>query len=415
MCTFTAIEPVTNASAKTFASAIMKTMLQYGTSHTVVLDKDSKFLEVCRESLDLLHINCHILLGGNHNPMLVERVNCYLSKGLNIMTNECNSIRVALEAILLLIYAWNSCPVPGTDIWHRYFPQSCCCRMQIPISHQFLIRQSCCTHFRAQHSQILLLSPCQMSQRLPQSCIAFSLQVALLALRTCQFTTLQTLHIQYWQHRLCPPGYPFRFKMHVVDKLMYAFTGPWCVTASLPGASYELQHVHSPTSRNKKHALDLSLYPVELIPFQPPGSADTCYGQLYKPIGHSPFKEARLKGFQPFSPFKVPSHLLQASHLNEFHWPTLSELNNNILQFPCLNKGECRLIMDGNHPTIEPILYNRPTPSPAINAPPTIPPISSLVTSILSSSGKLFFISHLLGNPNIREWRLVRVAFCWAK
>jgi hypothetical protein len=29
------------------------------------------------------------------------------------MTNERNSVRVAL---LLLLYAWDSCPVPGTDI-----------------------------------------------------------------------------------------------------------------------------------------------------------------------------------------------------------------------------------------------------------------------------------------------------------
>jgi hypothetical protein len=200
-------------------------------------------------------------------------------------------------------------------------------------------------------------------------------------------------------------------KCSVVDKLVYAFTGPWCVTASLPGASYKLQHVHSPTRRDKKHTSDLSLYPVELIPFQPLDGADTRYGQLYKPIGLLPFKEARLKGFQPSSPFKVPSHLLQAGYLNEFHLPTLSKLNNNILPFPWLNKGERRLIMDDDHPTIEPILYNGPTPSPAINVPPTIPPISSLVTSILSSSNKLFFISHLLGNPNIHEWCLVRVAF----
>ncbi len=32
------------------------------------------------------------------------------------MCNEQDSVRVALEAILLLLYAWNSCPVPGTDI-----------------------------------------------------------------------------------------------------------------------------------------------------------------------------------------------------------------------------------------------------------------------------------------------------------
>jgi hypothetical protein len=48
--------------------------------------------------------------------MLVERVNRYLTKGLKIMCNERDSVRIANEAILLLLYAWNSCPVPGTDI-----------------------------------------------------------------------------------------------------------------------------------------------------------------------------------------------------------------------------------------------------------------------------------------------------------
>ena len=32
------------------------------------------------------------------------------------MCNERDSVRVALEAILPLLYAWNSCPVPRTDI-----------------------------------------------------------------------------------------------------------------------------------------------------------------------------------------------------------------------------------------------------------------------------------------------------------
>jgi hypothetical protein len=114
MCTFAAMEPVTNPLATTFASAIMKIILRYGFCHTVVLDKDSKFFGVCHESLDLLKINCHILSGRNHDPMLVKRLNRYLNKGLKIMANKRDSPRIALEALLLLIYAWNSCPVPGT-------------------------------------------------------------------------------------------------------------------------------------------------------------------------------------------------------------------------------------------------------------------------------------------------------------
>ena len=116
MCTFAVMEPVTYANATSYASAIMKIILRFGFCHTCVLDKDSKFFGVCREALDLMKIDCHVLSGGNHNPMIVERLNRYLNEGLRIMTNERDSNRIALEAILLLIYAWNSSPVPGTDI-----------------------------------------------------------------------------------------------------------------------------------------------------------------------------------------------------------------------------------------------------------------------------------------------------------
>ncbi len=87
-----------------------------------------------------------------------------------------------------------------------------------------------------------------------------------------------------------------------VNKLQYTFTGPWKVTSILPGASYELEHCKNAGRKDKKHAVDLSPYPPELIPFQPMDGADTQYGQLYKPITAHPFKEAGLKGFTPHQP-----------------------------------------------------------------------------------------------------------------
>ena len=125
MCGFACMEPVINPSTTTFASAIMRILLRYGFCHTAVLDKDSKFFGICREALDLLQINCPVLSGSNHNPMLVKRINWYLNKGLRVMCNERDSIRVALEAILLLLYAWNSCPIPGTDISRSLIAISC--------------------------------------------------------------------------------------------------------------------------------------------------------------------------------------------------------------------------------------------------------------------------------------------------
>ncbi len=117
MCTFTAMEPVSTANVTTYASAIMKIMLQFGFCHTCILDKDSKFYGVCRKALDLLKVNRHVLSGGNHNPMIFKRLNRYLNTGLRIMTNKHDFTCIALKAILLLIYAWNSCPIPGTDIY----------------------------------------------------------------------------------------------------------------------------------------------------------------------------------------------------------------------------------------------------------------------------------------------------------
>ena len=53
--------------------------------------------------------------------MMVEHVNRYLNKGLKMMTNERGSVRIAMEAILLLLYAWNSAPILGTNLSRCFF------------------------------------------------------------------------------------------------------------------------------------------------------------------------------------------------------------------------------------------------------------------------------------------------------
>jgi len=80
MTGFASMEPtIQHANSKNFVSGIMKIQLRYGFCHTVVLDKDSKFFVICRKALDLLQINCHVLSGDNHNPMIVERIKRYLT------------------------------------------------------------------------------------------------------------------------------------------------------------------------------------------------------------------------------------------------------------------------------------------------------------------------------------------------
>jgi hypothetical protein len=102
---FVAMEPIKHATSQTFALAVMKIQLRFGLCHTIILDKDSKFFGAFKEACDLLQINWHVLSGGNHNLMLVERVNRYLNKGPKVMTNQRGSVCIAMEAILLLLYA----------------------------------------------------------------------------------------------------------------------------------------------------------------------------------------------------------------------------------------------------------------------------------------------------------------------
>jgi hypothetical protein len=324
MCSFACMEPVTNPSATTFASAIMKILLRYGFCHTAVLDKDTKFYGVCREALDLLQINCHVLSGANHNPMLVEQVNRYLTKGLKIMCNERDSVRIANEAILLLLYAWNSCPVPGTDI----------SRSLVAVGREFAfpIDYSSGKHWELTSS--------------PSTVVTYSKELAT-RLSACREVAELLVKEQRAYHRKLinarrpnPRVYSIgdivfarravksSSAKEQVDKLQYAFTGPWVIKAQLKGASYELEHCEVAGKREKKHAADLSPYPVELIPFHPVDGdgADSRYGQLYKPIGLHPFKEAEIKGFAPLKPFKVAANFATTGRCTKFHWPSLSEL-----------------------------------------------------------------------------------------
>jgi hypothetical protein len=277
MCTFGALKPVTGANATAFALAIVKIQLWYGLCHTVVLDKDSKFYDVFRESLDLLEINCHVLSGDNHNPMLVEHLCRYFSKGLCIMTNERNIVRVALKALLLLLYAWNSCPVLGTDI----------SRSLVAVGREFAFPID---YSHSKHWE-LTSSPATVDTYLKQLAERLTAchNIAMLLVREQHEWHCALINSCWQDPRVYLPGdMVFACRATCSDaacgrvgKLKYTFTGPWRVKASLHGGSYSLEHCHNAACTEKKHAANLAPYPPEMIPFEPVDSANTHYGQLY--------------------------------------------------------------------------------------------------------------------------------------
>jgi hypothetical protein len=138
----------------------------------------------------------------------------------------------------------------------------------------------------------------------------------------------------------------------------------------------------------------LSPYLTKLILFQPVDSANTQYGQIYKPISANPFKEVGLKGFSPIQPFRVATNLAQTNQCTAFHWPSLSELNDEIAPFLWASNEEYERYMSRDSVSTLPMLTTGPPPTAPNHSIPGIPAIHLLTAAIIKSADQLFFISY---------------------
>ncbi len=195
-----------------------------------------------------------------------------------------------------------------------------------------------------------------------------------------------------------------------VDKLTYPFTGPWQIIARLHGVSYKIKHC-STKAKEKKHASNLSPYPVDLIPFRPLDGADNQFGQLYRKFKEHPYKEAGIMGFTPPTPFVVPTQFLTTSDSLSFKWPTLAKLNNELYpNFGVVTKDDAHDL--GNSIAVALGFYTGPPPFGPLRSISDTPSANILAQHIISSADKLFFISKKNGGSvdDICKWRLIRVA-----
>jgi hypothetical protein len=137
-----------------------------------------------------------------------------------------------------------------------------------------------------------------------------------------------------------------------------------------------------------------------LIPFEPLDGADNHYGQFYKRIRPSPYKEVGIKGFTPPQPLQAAAHFATMGNFRDFHFPTLLELNDEFDPFPWKDESKQLKYFSRDAINNKPVMYTGPPPANAARAiPHPIPPISAFVTSIINLADKLYFVSHLLSNP----------------
>jgi hypothetical protein len=159
-----------------------------------------------------------------------------------------------MEAILLLLYAWHSAPIPGTDISH--------CFVAPGHKFQFPINFSADKHLELTSTPALVTS----YSRDLDTCLSALREVATLLVDEQQAYHWEFINARQPDPKIYSVGDTVFIRCATqsdagrgqVDKLIYPFTGPWLITAKLDSASYEIKHVV--TKRNdKKHALDLSL------------------------------------------------------------------------------------------------------------------------------------------------------------
>jgi hypothetical protein len=144
---------------------------------------------------------------------------------------------------------------------------------------------------------------------------------------------------------------------------MHPFTGPWRIVKSLPGASFNLKFASNPSCKDKKHASNLSPYPPELMPFQPLDGADSHYSQLYKQFGNAPYKETGIDSFKSPQPFAVPAHFACQGNYKDFHFPTLSKLNDKFDQFLRTNNDKQIMLLNPDAVEADTVMYNDLLPS----------------------------------------------------
>lgn len=408
MTSYACNQSVQKANSTSFAKALMKIILTHGIPHTLVLDKDSKFYGTFRETCDLLQMNVHTLSGDNHKGMLVERFNRYLNRGLRVLTNERESVRVSDEALDLLAYAWNSAPVAGTDL----------SRSLVAMGREFSfpIDFSVSKHLELTSTPSAVQSYAKNQATLMAACYDVA-KVLLDEHRKWHQELANSSRPDPRQWQVGDIVFARRqTRSHkgrgIVGKLQFAHTGPWRIVTKLDGASYELQHCINTERRLKRHASHLSPFPLPLVPFEPVDGPDNQYGQINRPIGLKPYLHAGLEGFEPLQPFKMPPSvdLATASHsCRTFHWPSLSELNDEMSPFPWETGEREQVATMTDDDIVHASLYHGPPPTMPVVHPPRLPTPSALAAMIVKSDDRLFFISHELPNSGRREWRLIRV------
>jgi hypothetical protein len=224
-----------------------------------------------------------------------------------VFNNDRETNRVFVEGAQMLTYAWNSCPVLGTDL----------SRPLLTVGREFRFP----IDFKANRQMAFEVTDNDkklfVDNLLDLLMKSWEDYVLLISAR-------QAAHPEYRNSQI---KFPWQFKLGnivftnvqvqskkntgTVGKLAYIKQGPYRIIKNYKGGSYELAPlVGRSRATIKKQGSDLYLSPQSLNPHQ---SSDQAYANLHKKMISSPYKIIRLDGYNPMQPWSAPAATSQAN------------------------------------------------------------------------------------------------------
>jgi hypothetical protein len=399
MCDLTGFVMVTATNDITSANLarlfVQDVLLKVGFCGLVVVDDGSTFKSLFITVLKMLGITHHLAARGNHKAVAIERFHRFLNKAVGIAANDRGTNDVFVEAAHTAAYAWNSSPIDGTDIV-RSVPA-----VGRPFRFPFDISLS--TPPTPTENQGLDVHG---FLRFAQPTAQFSEQVLRLLTDERRSSHRERANASRTQITF-QPGDLVMARVQVqsnsststVAKLSYRKRGPYEIIATEGFGSYSVRKYGRPDAPLLKYPTQsLSALPPALLPCSPLDTPDFRYlNHSHAPLPHPlrhPFN-IHMYNNMWFSPDIKTNHPPLFEHID---LPCSDSSPNS----PDCNTPDTHVSI----PTAASIPLAEPDPAITTQPPSSAP---SLLSAILASTDKLFFVSYAPAGTLRPRWYLVQV------
>jgi hypothetical protein len=423
MTGFVAVEPLKELNSTTFAQSIYTILLRYGICHMIITDADSKFKGEFAGMVKLLKVRHHPVARGHHDAIFVERFNRFLNAGLRVFNNDRGTNRVFIEGALTLCYAWNSCPVTGTDLSRSLLVVGREFQFPIDFTSRYHVTYDLEVETIKSYSEDLceLLTKCRE---------IYTLLISEHRAMHREYRNAQINHVRKFNTGdivFTNVQVQSKRSSGTVAKLAYIRRGPYKVVKEFKSGSYELQLLSGKSKAIiKKHGSDLYRSPESLIPHKQLKSSDHAFSEFNKPVVDSPYENAGLDKFIPSQPWAAPSALaiIQETPTTMESFPTVEEMDadydswpesgnpftNDASQLRSQDRfqgatGTATSINIDNLDQVVALQANANSHDAAKRS------FSQLIADIIKSEDKLFFIAYSRPDEQRKEWKLVQLDF----